>query len=368
MTGNTTPARNLLIGTTVAILVVGILAVGTASSFYSMRETASDTTYLKNHLFRVLVGLVIGVFLSFRSGAFFQRIAAPVYILSLLAIVATLVLKETQYAPRINGSVRWLDLGIRILPSDFMRFGFVLVSALLISKRNADIRKFTGVLTIASLALIPGMLTMLQPDLSGTAFTVFVMLAVLFVAGAKFSHLAILIAALFLVGTVAVIARDDYQLNRIKASFQTDSLEQDDNYQTLQARIALGSGGFYGRGLGQSRQKRGFLPEAYTDFILAVIGEESGFLGTTVVMLLFLTLFGSALWISKAASSTFGAVAGGGVTAILITGVMIHTMVNSGVIPVTGMPLPLVSWGGTSMMVSLISIGTVLGISRRSAA
>jgi cell division protein FtsW len=264
--------------------------------------------------------------------------------------------------------VRWLDLGIRILPSDFMRFGFVLVSALLISKRNADIRKFTGVLTIASLALIPGMLTMLQPDLSGTAFTVFVMLAVLFVAGAKFSHLAILIAALFLVGTVAVIARDDYQLNRIKASFQTDSLEQDDNYQTLQARIALGSGGFYGRGLGQSRQKRGFLPEAYTDFILAVIGEESGFLGTTVVMLLFLTLFGSALWISKAASSTFGAVAGGGVTAILITGVMIHTMVNSGVIPVTGMPLPLVSWGGTSMMVSLISIGTVLGISRRSAA
>ncbi|MCD6587708.1 MAG: FtsW/RodA/SpoVE family cell cycle protein [Candidatus Fermentibacteraceae bacterium] len=368
MTDSTAMARKLLIGTTVVILVVGILAVGTASSFYSLRDTHSDATYLRNHLIRIVFGIAACAVLSFRSGTFFKRIALPVYILSFLAIVATLVFKETQYAPRINGSVRWLDLGIRILPSDFMRFGFVLVSALLISNGTVDIRTFKGVLAVASLALVPSVFTMIQPDLSGTAFTLFVMLIVLFVAGAKFSHLLILMSALLLLGAGAVLVRDDYQLNRIKASLQGDSLEQDDNYQTLQARIALGSGGFYGRGLGQSRQKRGFLPEAYTDFILAVIGEESGFLGTTVVMMLFFLLFSSALWMSKSASSSFGAVVGGGVTAILITGVMIHTMVNSGVIPVTGMPLPLISWGGTSMMVSLISIGTVLGISKRSPA
>ncbi len=366
MTNTTDMARKVLIASTITILVVGILAVGTASSFYSLKETGSDTTYLKGHVLRILVGIIACLLLSTRSDKFFRRSAWPVYILSLLAIIATFVFGDTPLAPRVNGSVRWLDLGVRILPSDFMRFGFVLLSALLISKGTVDIRKFKDVIAVASLALIPSLLTMFQPDLSGTVFTLFVMVVVLFVAGARFSHLAILVGSLFLLGSSAVLIRSDYQLDRIKASLQENTLEQEDNYQTLQARITLGSGGFYGRGLGQSRQKRGFLPEAHTDFILAVIGEEAGFLGTTALMILFFLLFGSSLWIARSANTTFDAVVGGGATAILLTGVIIHTMVNSGVVPVTGMPLPLISWGGTSMVVNLICIGTVLGISRRS--
>ncbi|MCD4706303.1 MAG: FtsW/RodA/SpoVE family cell cycle protein [Candidatus Sabulitectum sp.] len=366
MTNSTAMARKVLVVSTITILVVGILAVGSASSFYSLKETGSDTTYLKGHVLRILIGIIAGLVLSTRSDLFFRRIAFPVYLLSLLAIIATFVFGDTQFAPRVNGSVRWLDFGVRILPSDFMRYGFVLLSGLLISRGSVDIRKFRGVLVIASFALLPSLLTMFQPDLSGTAFTLFVMLVVLFVAGARFSHLAILVGVILLLGSSAVLIRSDYQLDRIKASLQENSLQHDDNYQTLQARITLGSGGFYGRGLGQSRQKRGFLPEAHTDFILAVIGEESGFLGTTAVMLLFLLLFGSSLWIARSANTAFDAVVGGGATAILLTGVMIHTMVNSGVIPVTGMPLPLISWGGTSLVVNLICVGTVLGISRRS--
>ncbi len=366
MTNNSALARKVLMGATITILVIGILAVGTASSFYSLKETGSDTTYLKGHVIRILVGIVACMALSTRSDRFFKNTALPVYILSFLAIIATFVLKDTQFAPRINGSVRWLDFGVRILPSDFMRFGFVLFAGVLISKGTVDIRKFKGVFIIALLALLPSLLTMLQPDLSGTAFTLFVMLVVLFVAGAKFSHLAILIGGMLLIGSSTVLIRGDYQLDRIKASLQENTMEQEDNYQTLQARITLGSGGFSGRGLGQSRQKRGFLPEAHTDFILAVIGEESGFLGTSAVLILFFLLFTSSLMIARGANTTFDAVVGGGATAILLTGVMIHTLVNSGVIPVTGMPLPLISWGGTSMVVNLICIGTVLGISRRS--
>lgn len=363
---STAVARKVLIGSTIAILVVGVLAVGTASSFYSLKETGSDTTYLRGHALRILIGIFAGLILSTRSDAFFRHIALPVYLLSLLGIIATFVLRDTQFVPDVNGSERWLDFGVRVLPSDFMRFGFVLFSGLLISRGSVDIRRFRGVLLIAALALLPSLLTMLQPDLSGTAFTLFVMLVVLFLAGAKFSHLAILIGALLVLGSSAVLIRGDYQLDRIKASMQENTMQQDDNYQTLQARITLGSGGIYGRGLGQSRQKRGFLPEAHTDFILAVIGEESGFVGTTAVMLLFLLLFGSSLLIAKSANTTFDAVVGGGAIAIILTGWMIHTLVNSGVIPVTGMPLPLVSWGGTAMVVNLICIGTVLGISRRS--
>lgn len=366
MTNSTLMARKVLIGSTITILVVGILAVGSASSFYSLKETGSDITYLRGHALRIFIGIIACLVLATRSDTFFRRIALPVYLLSFLAIIATFVFGDTQFAPRVNGSVRWLDLGVRILPSDFMRFGFVLLSGLMISRGSVDIRKLRGVLTIAALALLPSLLTMLQPDLSGTAFTLFVMLIVLFVAGARFSHLTVLLGVILLLGSSAVLIRGDYQLDRIKASLQENSMQQDDNYQTLQARITLGSGGFYGRGLGQSRQKRGFLPEAHTDFILAVIGEESGFLGTTAVMLLFLLLFGSSLWIARSANTAFDAVVGGGATAILLTGVMIHTMVNSGVIPVTGMPLPLISWGGTSLVVSLLCIGTVLGISRRS--
>lgn len=366
MINTTALARKVLIGSTITILVVGILAVGTASSFYSLKETGSDTTYLKGHVLRIFIGIIVCVILSTRSDIFFRRIALPAYILSLLAIIATFVLRDTQFAPRVNGSVRWLDLGVRILPSDFMRFGFVLLSGLLISRGSIDIRKFKGVSAIALLALLPSLLTMFQPDLSGTAFTLFVMLIVLFVAGARFTHLTILLGVLLLLGSSAVLIRSDYQLDRIKASLQENTLEQEDNYQTLQARITLGSGGFSGRGLGQSRQKRGFLPESHTDFILAVIGEESGFLGTSAVMVLFFMLFSSSLLIARSANTAFDAVVGGGATAILLTGVMIHTMVNSGVIPVTGMPLPLISWGGTSMVVNLICIGTVLGISRRS--
>lgn len=361
-------ARNILVVSTSVILVVGILAVGSASSFYSMREYGSHTKYLSDHIVRIIIGLAAAVFMAKRPASFLKKAALPVYILSFLAVAATLALSGSRFAPVINGSTRWLNLGVRILPSDLLRFGFVLLSSLLISRGTVDIRRFRGVFVIASLALIPSIFTMMQPDLSGTAFTLAVMLVVLFVGGARFKHLAALIGILLLLGVTAVIVRDDYQLDRIRAVFNGNSLQQEDNYQPIQARITLGSGGAFGRGLGQSRQKRGFLPEAHTDFILAVIGEESGFAGTFTVLVLFGVLFSSALWITRSAGSTFDAIAGSGLTAILITGVMIHTLVNTGVIPVTGMPLPLVSWGGTSMVINLACIGAVVSMAGRASA
>ncbi len=369
MLNSTITARKILISTTFLLIVVGILAVGTASSFYSMKEFGSDTKYLREHVIRILVGIVACFFLATRPVAFFRKGAWFVYGLSLLGIVATLVLKDTSFVPEVNGSQRWVNLGItRILPTDILRFGFILVSGLLISLGKVDVRKVSGVVFISMLAIVPSALTMLQPDLSGTAFTLFVLLIVLFVSGAKFSHIGILFGIMILLGVSTVLLRSDYQLDRITASFQENSLEEHDNYQTLQAMITLGSGGFSGRGLGQSRQKRGFLPEPHTDFIFAVIGEEAGFLGTSAVLILFLILFVSSFWIARSANTEFDAVVGGGATAILLTGTMIHTFVNTGVIPVTGMPLPLISWGGTAMLVNLICIGTVIGISRRSAA
>lgn len=358
-------ARNTLLISTSVILVVGILAVGSASSFYSMLETGSHTTYLRDHLVRVAIGLAAAFIASRAPLALIRKAALPIYILSFLAVVATLVLAETRFAPEINGSVRWLNLGIRVLPADFLRFGFVLLAALLISRTTVDIRSFPGVLLIASLALVPSIFTMLQPDLSGTAFTVMVMMAVLFVGGARFSHILLLAGILLVVGFSAVLVRDDYQLDRIQAVFNGNSLEQDDNYQPIQARITLGSGGPFGRGLGQSRQKRGFLPEAHTDFIMAIIGEESGFAGTLTVLVLFGLLFTGLLRIARAAGSAFDAIAGSGLSAILICGVVIHALVNTGMVPVTGMPLPLISWGGTSMVVNLICIGTVAGMAGR---
>ena len=365
MTGRTPAARTVLISVTTALVVIGILAVGTASSFYSMREYGSHTRYLSDHIVRVLAGVAFAVFISRRPASFLKRIALPVYIASFAAVAATVVLAGSRFAPEITGSTRWLVLGMRLLPSDLLRLGFVLLASLLISKGAVDIRSFKGVLAIAALALVPSVFTMMQPDLSGTAFTTGVMFVVLFVGGARFKHLGILMAILLAAGAAAVVARDDYQLDRIEAVMNGSTLQQEDNYQPLQARITLGSGGAFGRGLGHSRQKRGFLPEAHTDFILAIIGEESGFAGTFTVLALFGVLFASALSIARNAASAFEAIAGSGLTAILITGVMIHTLVNAGVIPVTGMPLPLVSWGGTSMVVNLACVGAVVSMAGR---
>lgn len=365
MNGRSLKARNLLLSTSAVLLVVGILAVGTASSFYSMREFGSHTKYLRDHIVRIIIGVSAGFFMLKRPVSFLKRAAVPVYILSFLLVASTIVFAGSQFAPEVNGSTRWLDLGVRLLPSDLLRLGFVLLASLLISREAVDIRSFKGVVLIALLALLPGVLTMLQPDLSGTAFTVAVMLVVLFAGGAKFHHLVLLLGILLVLGITFVLVRDDYQLDRIEAVFNGNSLQQEDNYQPIQARITLGSGGAFGRGLGQSRQKRGFLPEAHTDFILAVIGEESGFAGTFTVLVLFGLLFVSALSITRNAGSAFDAIAGTGLAAMLITGVMIHTLVNTGVIPVTGMPLPLVSWGGTSMVVNLVCIGAIASMAGR---
>jgi cell division protein FtsW len=368
MTGGPLGIRTVLIASTAALLVVGVLAVGTASSFYSMRETGSYTSYFNRHLIRVALGVLAAFALSRAPASFMRRAAIPIYVISILAIAATIILAESSYAPRINGSTRWLHLGVRILPADFLRFGFVLLSAVLISRGTIDVRTLKGFCAIAVLAIVPSVLTLLQPDLSGTAYTLFVMFVVLFVAGARFNHLLVMGILLLFAGLSAVLARNDYQLNRITSAMEGSSLEQDENYQPLQARIALGSGGFAGRGLGQSRQKRGFLPEPHTDFILAVIGEESGFAGTCTVLLLFISLFYASLTIAARASSSFDAITGAGATAILLSGVLIHTMVNTGIMPVTGMPLPLVSWGGSAMIVNMMCIGAVASIAGRAVA
>lgn len=367
MTGGVLKARTVLIAATALILVIGILAVGTASSFYALRDRGSCSAYLEEHVLKLLFAIVAGILAARCPPGILRKLALPVYLLSVLAVAATLLFADTPIAPEINGSNRWLDLGIRLLPADFLRFGFVLLASLLISRGTVDIRKISGVAAVAALALVPSIFTILQPDLSGTAFTVLVMLVVLFAGGARFQHLAVLIGALLLVGGSSILIRDDYQLERIQAILKGSEMEQEQNYQPLQARITLGSGGFSGRGLGQSRQKRGFLPEAHTDFILAVIGEEAGFVGTLTVLTLFGILFGAGLFIARGAVSAFDAIAGTGLIAVIFTGVMIHTLVNTGVIPVTGMPLPLVSWGGSSMMVNLVCIGTIAGMAGRAA-
>ena len=220
-------------------------------------------------------------------------------------------------------------------------------------------------ITLTLLGLVPAGLMLFQPDFAGAAYLSVVMLIVLFIAEAKLSHLMAVVLLLSSLAAIALV-RADYRVGRLVGWQNGEQNLSAENFQPRQATIALGSGGLRGRGLGRGRQQRGFLPEAFSDFILAVIGEEAGFLGTTLLLAALLVLSLSVWGISAGADDCFGALVAGGVAASVTIGALIHIGVCTRLLPATGMPLPLVSWGGTNLLVTLFGLGIAANVARSS--
>ncbi len=358
--------RNVLLIATGIVTVLGILAVWTASSFASMRVTpAGDSLhYLKGHLMRVLAGLIMGIVAWRLKPSLIQALAVPVYSGALALLVLTVAASGSSLAPVINGSTRWFHLGpVRLLPSELIRYAYVLLSAFMVSRGKWDARKprHFGMMILA--ALIPMAIMLKQPDFSGAAYLGAVMMVMLLLAGARFKHLAVLGAAAMLLAAAAVIS-SPYRITRVTSGMD-GSEPSGGSYQSHQACIALGSGGLLGRGLGRGRQQRGFLPEAFSDYILAVIGEEAGFVGV-VMVLSGLVLICAAGWrIAAGADTTFCSMASGGFTAVIAMGVLIHAGVVTKLLPPTGIPLPLVSWGGTGIVMTMSALGFLAGTAGR---
>ncbi len=360
----------VVVGSTAALLVLGSLLVWSATAGRAALTGGDGSEYIVRHLTNMAVGLVLAALIAATDHRW-VRIWAPVVY---LGGVIGLGLVLSPLGAVINGSRSWILVGgLSIQPAEFAKLGVVAGMALLLAERTEARRSAASlrgwdVLAALAIAAVPAALIMAQPDL-GTllvlAATVFGLLAV---AGAPRRWLVGLVAAA-LAGTVAAVqlgVLQGYQLLRFEAFINPALDPQGAGYNTVQARIAIGNGGLFGQGLFHGSQTQsGFVPEQHTDFVFTVAGEELGLVGAGALIALLLALLWRACRIAVRADDMFGRLAGGGIVCWFGFQAFQNIGMCLGIMPVTGVPLPLVSYGGTSMFASLMAVGLLLNIHLR---
>lgn len=355
-------ARRGLLVVTAILVALGIVMIYSTSAIYA-REIYGDAAYfLKRHLIYVALGLMLSGWILTLSPEQIRRWAKPFAGICLLLLIAVLV---PGLGHRVSGASRWFRLGwISIQPSEFAQLAVILYMAdLLTRKREQRQNFFKGVLPLLIVLGLTVGLILIEPDMGTAVALGAVALALLFVARIRGTILLPMLLAALPVAA-AMILMKPYRVRRIMAYLNPWADPEGAGFQLIQSLVALGSGGLTGVGLGESRQKLFYLPAAHTDFIFAVIGEELGFLGTSVVIILMGLLVWYGIRIALSSPDTFGAFAGFGIISILALEAMIHIGVNLGAIPTKGLPLPFLSYGGTAMVVNLVSIAVLLNISR----
>jgi len=359
----------VLVACAVALLVLGSLLVWSSTAHISALTGSNPTALVTKHLTNIMIGVGLAAVVAATDHRW-VRIWTPVVY---LGAVVGLLLVLSPFGSVINGSRSWiLVAGLSIQPAEFAKLGVIAGMALLLAERiesrNREAMRDADVVGALAIAAVPAALILAQPDL-GTllvlAATVFGLVAV---AGAPKRWLFGLVAVT--VGTayaaVQIGLLKGYQLLRFEAFIHPTVDPRGAGYNTTQARIAIGNGGLFGQGLFHGSQTQsGFVPEQHTDFIFTVAGEELGLVGSAAIVGLFLVLLWRAIRIAARSDDTFGRLAGAGIVCWFGFQAFQNIGMCLGIMPVTGVPLPLVSYGGTSMFASLMAIGLLLNIHLR---
>jgi len=357
-----------LFGAAGLILMIGTLLVWSATSSNDLLTQGQPTAYLHKHLVNILIGLVLAAAVMATDHRWVRIVTPLVYVASVVGLVLVLGMGTT-----INGSRSWLMLGgLSVQPAEFAKLAVVIGMAMIIAERTENSRRRrVGMVDVALMGLIagiPGVLIILQPDLGTLLVLSATVFGVLAIAGVPRRWLFSLFAAGASIAFLAVSAGllKQYQINRFMA-FTDPALDpRGAGYNTTQARIAIGNGGLFGQGLFDGSQTRSrFVPEQHTDFIFTVAGEELGLIGAGVLILLFAVLLWRALHISMHADDMFGRVAAAGIACWFAFQTFQNIGMCLGIMPVTGVPLPLVSYGGSSMFASMMAVGLLQNIAMR---
>lgn len=317
---------------------------------------------------RQLVYLPIGLFAMFVTMNIDYRKLGKLSPLLLIGSIGLLVLVLVPgIGAEYNGARRWINIGGQtVQPSEFAKLSIILFFSHSLSKRKDKLKYFfKGLLPYLLLLGIFAALLMKQPHLSATLVICAVAGIILFCAGAKIKHF-VLLGVPAAAGVFALVITSPYRYKRLVSFLDPWSDPQDGGWQVVQSLYAIGSGGLFGRGLGKSLQKFLYIPEPYNDFILAVLAEELGFMGVFTVLLLFLIFIWRGIKISINAPDVFGCLLAAGITSLIAVQVIINVAVVTSSMPVTGMPLPFFSYGGTSLVFLLSGIGILLNISKHS--
>jgi rod shape determining protein RodA len=354
------------------LLLLAVVALSALSLFALADATKDDipgspSYYVVRQGAYIAVGLVLMALLARLDYSRLRELKYGLYA-AMIALVVLVIAAGTT----ARGSRRSFDLGvISVQPSELGKLLLILALSAFVVDRVRRLRDRETTARVMLLALGPAMLVMLQPDLGTSMVYVVIALAVLFVAGTSWRHFTAL-AAIAAVGVAFTLVAapaagvqvlKPYQVERLTAFLNPSDDPRDAGYQQNQARIAIGSGQKTGRGVDQATQTRlNFLPEHHTDFIFAVIGEEFGFLGASIVLSLYALLIWRALRILTMAKNLYGALIAGGIVAMLMFQVFVNVGMTIGIMPITGVPLPLLSYGGSSVLVTLMAMGILLSI------
>ncbi len=354
----------LLLGSAGALLLVGLVMVFSASSVRSYATyNSSYAIALKQAVF-IGIGLP-GLFVASRLPIrVWRALAYPLLLLTLVLLVVVLV---PGIGRNVDGATRWIPLpgGFNLQPSELGKLALALWGAdLLVRKRKllGDWKHlFVPLLPVTGLVCA---LVMLEPDMGTTMVTVSVVVALLWVVGTPLRHFAVLVGGLVSLATLLAVL-EPYRLARLTAFLHPFDDPQGSGYQAVQGLYALSSGGWLGLGLGASREKwAGGLPNAHTDYVFAIIGEELGLVGTLGVIALFGTLVYAGIRIAKRSTDPFARLAASGVTAWIALQAVINMGAVVGLLPITGIPLPLVSFGGSALIPTLVAIGMLASFAR----
>lgn len=352
-----------LFAVTLLLLSFGLVTLYSASVFMAQQAGLVDHYYVLSQATGAAVGLVALVLCARLPYRLWEALAWPMLWVSVVLLLLVVLPFTEGLTHTAKGARRWLDLGIRFQPSDLAKVSIVTWTAMLAVRKQGEFRSLSR--GLAPFLLIWGLLLVpivLQPDLSTAMLMAAVAALIVFSAGGRIGHFAFL--GLLVVPLLVAQLASGFRAARIQAFLDPASDPEGAGYQLYQSLIALGSGGLTGRGFGNGQQKYAFLPEPHNDFIFAMVGEEWGFVGVVGVVALYMAFVVLGFRIARRAPDLFGQLLALGITNLIALHAVLHMMVGVGLLPTTGLALPLVSYGRTNLVVTLAAVGILMAVAR----
>lgn len=341
----------------------GLIMVYSSSYVWAYFEHDGDTAfYLKRQIVRAVMGIV-GMFITMSIPFTAYKKLVPLILIGLMVIMLLVLIPGIGVSS--GGAQRWLNLGFMTLqPSEFVKLGLIIYLAFIYSKKQAYIKDFfRGVIPPLVVVAIFFILILLQRDLGTGMSIIFFTIVMIFCSGAQFKHifaLGLMSGVIFL--TFALT--QSYRLKRLTSFIDPWADRYDSGYQLTQSLIAIGNGGLTGNGIGNSMQKFLYLPDAHTDFIFAIIAEELGLIGVVLFLSCYVLFIVRGIHVAIRCPDSYGTLLGVGIVSMLGIQALINIAVAAGRLPVTGIPLPFISYGGSSLLLTLVSVGILLNISK----
>jgi cell division protein FtsW len=351
----------ILFSSVMILVAIGVVMVFSASSYSAFFKLKDSMFYLKKQGTFAVAGILVMAFIIKFDYHNLKKLTKPLMLVTILLLVAVFFTKE------VNGARRWIPLGPlgNLQPSEVAKYVIVLYMAKSIEYKGEKIKSFIyGILPYLIVSGFYAALILMEPNLSIATVILMVTMIILFVAGARWLHFLQLIGVVGTLGALGILL-EPYRFDRFKSFLDPWADPKGDGYQLIQSLLAFGSGGITGVTLGKSRQKAYYIPEPHTDFIFAIIGEELGLIGCTLIIMLFLVVIWRGIRTAMRAKDTYGTLLAIGITSVIAVQAVINIAVVTGSMPVTGVPLPFISYGGSALVVNLMAMGVLLNISRQ---